>query len=313
MLISQHIRVIRLQISTIKYSSASRLFWQNDSSGINQRPDFFATIASEVRVHRQAIDRLEATAIEFSNTDKSNRAGEGKQTLPVDVIIYCTGWVPTSPHFSSELAAELGLSQALPTDNVKETSNDETDATDESLKQSINIQFPLLDNPPRNFTAKPALYSPFRLYKAMAPLLDLSSHSIVFLGKLVVGNNFRVAEAQALWAAAYLDGHITPSTSDSATDIKGHYHDFKTKAEEDVNKTVAWCRRRYLDKGRLGSWFFFDAISYSDMLFAQVGLKSHRGKGWFGWFRDLFAPCRAKDMKDLADEYKKLYPREGKS
>ena len=231
----------------------------------------------------------------------------------MDVIIYCTGWVPTSPHFSSELAAELGLSQALPTHDVKETSNDETDAADESFNGSIGTQFPLLGNPPRSFTTKPALYSPFRLYKAVAPLSDLSSHSIVLLGKLVVGNNFRVAEAQALWAVAYLDGHITPSTSDAVTNINDQHHDFGAKAEEEVNKTVAWCRRRYLDKGRLGSWFFFDAISYSDMLLAQIGLKSHRGKGWFGWFRDLFAPCRAKDMKDLADEYKKLYPREGRS
>lgn len=290
-----------------------RLFWQNDSSGINQRPDFFATIASKVHIHRQAINQLTATSIEFSNIDESSRAVEDKQTLPVDAIIYCTGWEPTSPHFSSELAAELGLSQPLPTDNAKESSNPETDAADESLNQSINTQFPLLDDPPQNFTAKPALYSPYRLYKAMAPLSDLSPHSIVFLGKLVVGNNFRVAEAQALWAVTYLDGHITPSTSDVVTNINDQYHDFRAKAEEEVNTTVAWCRRRYLDKGRLGSWFFFDAISYSDTLLAQVGLKSHRGKGWFGWFRDLFAPCRAKDMKDLADEYKKLYPRDENS
>lgn len=230
----------------------------------------------------------------------------------MDVIIYCTGWEPTSPHIPSKLEAELGLSQALPTDNAKKSSNPESDAAQESFKRSVNIHFPLLEHPPRNFISKPALYSPFRLYKAMAPLSDLSTHSIVFLGKLVVGSNFRVAEAQALWAVAYLDGHITPSKSDGVTTTNGQYHDFKAKAEEEVSETVAWCRRRYLDKGRLGSWFFFDAISYSDMLLAQVGLKSHRGKGWLWWFWDLFAPCRARDMKDLADEYKKLYRGEEK-
>ena len=313
MLDPQDVPVIRSRIFIIKDSSECRLFWQNDSSAINQRPDFFETIARKVHVHRQAIDRLTDTSIEFLDIDDSIGDGEDKHTLPVDAIIYCTGWEPTSPHFSSELAGELGLSQPLPTDNAKESNNLETDAADESLNHFISAQFPLLDDPPHNFTSKPASHSPFRLYKTMAPLPDLFSHSIVFLGKLVVGNNFRVAEAQALWAVAYLDGHITPSTSDAVTNINDQHHDFRAKAEEEVNKTVAWCRRRYLDKGRLGSWFFFDAISYSDMLLAQVGLKSHQGKGWFGWFRDLFAPCRAKDMKDLTDEYKKLYPRDENS
>lgn len=42
----------------------------------------------------------------------------------------------------------------------------------------------------------------------MVPLPDICFPSVVFLGKLLVGNNFRVAEAQALLAVAYLGCRI---------------------------------------------------------------------------------------------------------
>ena len=65
--------------------------------------------------------------------------------------------------------------------------------------------------------------------------------------------------------------------------------------------TVAWDRRRYLNKGQLGSWFYFDVVAYADMLLEQLGLSSHRQKGWFG---NLMDPCFASDLKGLVDEYK---------
>ena len=141
----------------------------------------------------------------------------------------------------------------------------------------------------------------------MAPLTDLSSPSIVFLGKLVAGNNFRVAEAQALWAVAYLDGRVTPSTSDDLKESSQHLEHFKTKAAQDIADTEGWCSRRYLNKGLLGNWYFFDAISYSDMLLAQLNITSHRKQTWIGWWRDLFEPCHARDLKGLVDEYRIMY------
>lgn len=252
----------------------------------------------------------------MSPSDKDSQAGEaskGEQAIPVDAIIYCTGWHPTCPHFSTELAAELGLS--LPkSDKCKETSNtNKSKTTSYDLRQAVISRYPLLAQPPSVLTPKEPPYTPFQLYKAMAPLQDLSSPSIVFLGKLVVGNNFRVAEAQALWAVAYLDGHIVPSGSDSKCASEDQSAEIHRKPEREVSYTLAWCRQRYLDKGKLGNWFFFDAISYSDMLLAQLGLESHRGKGWLGWWKDLFKPCRARDLKGLAEEYKNLYPTQGKS
>lgn len=225
-------------------------------------------------------------------------------TLPVDAIIYCTGWDPTSPLFSAELAAELGLSLT-----GTKTGNDGSQAVKDNNSEShaITTQYPLLAHPPPSFLPRRSLYTPFRLYKSIAPLTDISSPSIVFLGKLVVGNNFRVAEVQALWAVAYMDGHITHPSSKGQDNFNGEAAGFRAKAEEEVRHTIAWCQQRYLNKGGTGCWFFFDAISYSDMLLSQLHFTSHRKKGWTGWWWDLFGPCRANDLKDLADEYRSLY------
>lgn len=105
---------------------------------------------------------------------------------------------------------------------------------------------------------------------------------------MVVGNNFRTAEAQALWALAYLDGRIKDLPAEG-------------QIEREVAETVAWDRRRYLNKGELGSWFYYDVVDYADALLEQLGLDSHRkGKGWYG---DLVDPCFASDLKGLTQEY----------
>ena len=154
--------------------------------------------------------------------------------------------------------------------------------------QGILDRFLTLRSPPTYRGAKPS-HTPYRLYQSMAPQLDIDAQSIVFLGKLVVGNNFRAAEIQALWAVAYLDGQIQVNVS---------------RIRQKIDETVAWCRKRYLNKGELGSWFFFDVLDYTDMLLAQMKLKSHRQRGWL---KNFFGPCRAADLKGLIKEYKALH------
>lgn len=261
------------------------MFWQNDSSGINQRADFYSTIAKNVRVYRQDIGHISAHSVTLSATQD---ADSKEHTLPVDLLILCTGWSPVSELYPLHMAGKLGLPVS-----IEETGHEnpwsDMEAAEETTDKFILDRFPLLRHPPAHRTSVP-LHTPFRLYKAMTPLADHADHSIVFLGKMVVGNNFRVAEVQALWAVAYLDGQLELD---------------KAKMERDVAETVAWCRRRYLNKGQLGSWFYFDVIDYTDMLLAQLGLKSHRRRGWLN---DFFSTCKAADLKDLVKEYKAKYP-----
>ena len=259
------------------------VFWQNDSSGINQRPDFYSTIATRVHVYRQSIDHLSADSVTLSANGAST---SNSQSLSLDVLIMCTGWLPSSQLFPKPVALDLGLPMANTESTPEETAGWET--LEDRGDRNILARFPLLRYPPAHFKTKP-LYTPCRLYKAMVPIVDIEDHSIIFLGNLIVGNNFRVAEVQALWAVAYLDGNIQLQ---------------RQGMELEIGETVAWCRRRYLSKGDLGSWFYFDALDYTDMLLEQLGLRSHRSRGWL---KDLFGPCKAADLKYLADEYIKAY------
>lgn len=236
-----------------------------------------------MHVYRQSVDHLSESSIVLARTQASN---SGPKLIPLDVLVYCTGWTPTSTLFSPATALELGLSVAQPIQGSTITSKWEV--LEDAQDSKIVYSFPSLRHPPAYRKVKP-LYTPFRLYKAVVPPVDSTDHSIVFLGKLVVGANFSAAEAQALWAVAYLDGKVKVEQS---------------VMEEDVARTVAWCRRRYLNKGELGSYFFFDVVDYTDMLLEQLGLRSHRRKGWL---RSLIAPCMAVDLRGLLDEYRSKY------
>lgn len=109
-----------------------------------------------------------------------------------------------------------------------------------------------------------------------------SMSGMVFLGHIVIGNNFRAAECQALWAVAYLDGQLSLPSQE--------------EMEKEVAMSTAWRRRRYLTKGALGHWLYFDLVSYTDALLEQLGLRSHRKKRTS---KDFCGLCVAEDLKNL--------------
>ena len=253
------------------------IFWGDDSSGVNQRPDFWNTMSSDnVQVFRENILEL--------NNDKIIMSEE--TTVSPDVIVYGTGWQPSYHEFLDEdLARDLGLSATLSRQEDKSTNLE--DVRWSNLEQIADTEicrrFPRLQHPPPHYTRTPG-QSPFRLYKYMVPT-NPSMRGIVFLGHIVIGNNFRAAECQALWAVSCLDGQLRlPSREDM---------------EREIATGVAWCRRRYLSKGSLGHWLYFDLVPYTDALVEQLGLKSHRRKGRS---KDLLSPCVAEDLKDLLSE-----------
>ena len=267
-----------------------RIFWQNDSSSVETQPDLLSVIASSVKVYRQDIDHISSDSIVLSSG--KTQPDEIPISIRADVLVYCTGWSPKSGVIAPDEASKYGLPVAF--QNAESGLETKWKTLEDRADPTILSKFPHLRDPPP-YRKIDSQFTPFRLYKAMAPCIDCVDHSIVFLGRMVVGNNFRTAEAQALWAVAYMDGHITPPPSEM---------------EEDIALTVAWNRRRYLNKGQLGSWYYYDVVAYADMLLEQLGLSSHRRKGWFA---NLMDPCVASDLKGLADEYKARYgPREGR-
>ena len=238
-----------------------------------QHEDFWDLISQKVNIYRGDLSGTTNDAIILD---------DGRQ-VPTDILLCGTGWNANYPFLSPKQAIELGLPHNPSKDSEEERHiwNNLMDAADQQIKE----QYPILANPPSD--CKPigsgTNLTPARLYQGIAPLTDAS---ILFLGRARQSNNFLSAEAQAIWATAYWDGHVTLPPY--------------TQAQEQVAYMNAFSRRRYPSHGVDGINFHTDLIWYSDTLLREAGLSSHRDKGWW---EDWDEPFLASDFKDCKDEY----------
>ena len=255
----------------------TELFWQNDSTGINQRADFFDTIAKKVAVIREDILQMCDNGIVLKDGT----------VVEADTVICATGWKIEHPYYDQTTAATLGL--PVDVGSVNCIIEAHWNGLLDGAVKDVHHVLPVLDSQWAKTCGDPKSshteLTPFRLWKCIVPLHD---QSIMFVGKLMLGNHFRNAEVQALFACAMLSGILElPPLEDR---------------EHDVARTIAWCRKRYPGgKGKLANWFYWDMVPYTDMLLAELGLRSHRKASTW---KDLFRPCFADDLADLIDELK---------
>ena len=251
----------------------TELFWQNDSTGINQRADFFDVIARQVRVLRGEVLHMEANSIVLH---------KGK-AINAEAVICATGWKVQHPYFDHTSAARLGL--PIATENSDPAIEKHWTELTNRQEKIVFATIPILHSEwaRSNTKDEASEQTPFRLWKRMVPIHD---PSIVFVGELMLGNHFRNAEVQALFACAILSGVLDlPSLEER---------------ELDVARDIAWCKARYPGgKGNMNSWLYWDLVPYTDMLLAEIGLHSHRHANIW---KDLFRPCVAKDLQHLIDE-----------
>lgn len=231
-----------------------------------------------MHVYREDVVRVTPSGISLQTSEVED----------VDAIVCATGWRPSyEPFFDIPLAIELGLSISTKNTSTDSINSAHWKAEDQAAEAEIARRFPRLQDPPHHYSKATDL-SPFRLYRNMLPTNPDKHPGILFLGHIAVGNNFRAAEVQALWAVAYLSGMLTLPT--------------QAEMERDVALTLAWCRKRYLTKGYLGHWLYYDLVPYTDRLLEDVGLSSHRrSKGRIG---DFWKPCVARDLEGLLEELK---------
>lgn len=248
----------------------TELFWQNDGSSINQRPDFFDLVAQKVKVYRQNVDRIGPNGVHLADgTD-----------IAVDGIVYCTGWKAETPYIEAQMACFLGI--AAPLSAVNSNDSAKWQMLEDKADREVIRRFPVLRDVPPCYKYEQTM-APFRLYNAMLPIRD---HSIVFLGKMSLANGTYNAEVQALFAVAVFDKNIQLPSEE--------------KMEEEVALVRAWQRRRYPGKGGMGNWFYFDILPYTDTILGQLGVSGHR----VGEFGGVFTPMKARALCGIIDEFK---------
>ena len=219
----------------------------------------------------------------IGTTTTSIVLADGREA-PTDFILCGTGWNPAYSFLSPQQTCELGLPHDPEKDSLVEA---HWQALMDEADRQILKNYPILGNPPSG--CKPvagAGLTPARLYQGIAPLNDTS---VLFLGRARLSNNFRGAEAQAIWATAYWDGHVKLPPLQ--------------QAQAKVAYMNVFSRRRYPSRGTDGLNFYTDLIWYTDNLLHEAGLTSHRK----GWWEDWDEPCLASDLKECKDEYLTKY------
>ena len=251
------------------------LFWNNGPVGLIQHDDFWDLVSRKVHAYRS----------DPTGTTEDSVVLEDGRHVATDILLCGTGWSSKYSFFTSEQAQELGLPHAeegAPEEEVQLWHGLEAAADEQILRD-----FPILADPPASCKkASNGGLTPARLYQGIASIND---RSIVFLGRVRVALNFRTAEAQAVWATAYWDRHIS------------------LPALEQMRREVAYMntfsRRRYPSRGLDGLNLYGDLVWYTDRLLTDAGLSSHRK----GWWEDLDEPCFADDLRDCSEEYLAKY------
>ncbi|KAL8721244.1 MAG: hypothetical protein Q9225_002021 [Loekoesia sp. 1 TL-2023] len=229
--------------------SSTQIFWCTGPIGMIQRTDFWDTIAKNVSVFRDDIVEMRQRSILLKD----------RSEVPADALFCGTGWDPHYPFLSKDQLVRLGLPHAVEDD--PSYLSRKWDKLLQAADRQVIARFPQLAEPPAYFQ-RPQNTTTTRLFNCIAPL---SEKGILFLGDVHLSNAFRTAEAQAIWATAYLDANcVLPSLE---------------QAEKEVAYMAAFSNRRYPSHGRKGNYFHMDLVGCTDKFLRDVGLVSHR-KQW---------------------------------
>ncbi|KAG0637553.1 hypothetical protein HOY80DRAFT_924147 [Tuber brumale] len=253
-------------------------FWSGSSpTGVISQPDFLTHLHapnSPITIHRTSITSIEGTTIHLANGTP----------LSSDAHIWCTGWTRDATplaHDNLELALQAGI--PIP----KDSSPKHWETLESAAEDKIKSLFPLLSTPP---PYKPIQRSntPYRLYRLLAPpaMADVGDHRLVFVGMTHTPATGMIAEMQALWATAYLDGRIP---------LEGK----KEEMEKEVAEVNVWMKRRYLNLGEKCANLTFEFMPYLDTLVGDLGLNRRRKCGVREWF-GTYSP---RDYRGIISEW----------
>ncbi|KAH7333366.1 hypothetical protein BKA65DRAFT_43331 [Rhexocercosporidium sp. MPI-PUGE-AT-0058] len=246
------------------------VFWSSDGAAVYNKKGLW-DIVSKADVMRDHVVSMEGKEVSMKS---------GKR-VACDAVVMATGWLNGYPFFKDDLAKKLGL-PTLPANADVEDIEDWESRISQADK-IVTDTFPRLKVQPKYPDHAPK-FTPSRLHRFIAPVLDSEDRSIAFLGTIGTTQSFLVAEVQALWAAAYLGGDLSLPDEEAMRD--------------DVALATAWRRRRYLGDGYT---FIFEQLPYMSMLLRDLGLNDLRKGG--GW-REILSPYKSADFRGILDEWK---------
>lgn len=267
-------------------------FWYGTASGVyNYEKDIYEMVKTgQVRVHREDISQLSKGTINFVS---------GK-SIQADALITATGFsAKPTLHFSpSTIHSELGIPSTSLTKPQHEFWRDMNQKADLTIAAS----FPrLLAGPftspkstvvqPFNPGVDPELnYTPFRLYRAIAPpgLTKEGDHSLAFISMFSNLANTPRCELQCLWAYAYLNDKLDINAS---------------TVFEETALMAQWAKYRApYGHGRFFPDLVFDQVPYCGMLLQDLKLRYWRKPNMLA---EVFGSYRGADYNGVVQEWLK--------
>lgn len=252
------------------YDSA---FWiASGLSILNFDGDFFDLVRKgKINVHSADIESL---------ADKAVHLNDGTD-LKADALICATGWLKDSGiKFVNFGPGGIGLPQ----------SKEEQTRLAEKADQELLNMYPRLKNqPPMSFVSSG---EPFRLYRFIVPLSKLEERNIAFAGMVSTVCTTNVANTQALWISAFLDGKLDrlPTTQEATRETMLH---------------TQWGHHRYPYGYTNFPDLAFDSIPLVDLMLSDLGLTVNRKAGMYA---DLTDPYTPRDYAGLVDEWIEKHP-----
>ncbi|GAW12463.1 hypothetical protein ANO14919_018320 [Xylariales sp. No.14919] len=140
--------------------------------------------------------------------------------------------------------------------------------------------------------------TPFMLHRFLVPASPqfLRNRDIAFTGMLANFGTSMTAHISGLWISAYFQGKLSidpAAAMDNEAALK--------KLQYETVLLNRWGKWRYpVDWGHRAPNFVFDIMPYLDLLQRDLGLKTHRKKGWFAEVTDPYGP---EDYKDITTEW----------
>jgi cation diffusion facilitator CzcD-associated flavoprotein CzcO len=274
-----------LHPETAKLKPWDDVFFIGTNRGLlNYEQDFFQLVRDgQVRVHVADITRLSNHTVHLSIGD----------VLDADVLICGTGWKDT-PQFDFVTEKELGL----PGHATSSAQKHIPQAESEILQNCPKLQF---QPAPRNFKAMTenkteTAREPYRLYRFMIPPAFIESRTLAFAGAYRSPATTIIAQTQALWITAFLDGQLPAFRVPSHTTME--HIMYETVLHTQFGK---WRYSRGFGARFPELWF--DCLPYVDLLLKDMNIQNQRKKSWLA---ERFTPYMPADYVGIVDEYKAL-------